>query len=285
LSKQSGHFLVAVFLFAASLIQLRPFADTLMEMNMKTYIVRKIGLNRGLPRVYLDVKSLCDSGFEPGKTYVRQINREKMRLTLTIQANGSHVVSKKDVKGSIVPIIDINSSEALSMFEGLSVVRIVVAENVIHILPVASEVKRQKRLTDLKANLDKGVATTAGFSFGGGVLDHAAHAGLQAAGIGAELKLANEIDEDLLNHAMEHNDIWRSDTIAIAAPMQELCADDAAMQRLPTVNVLAAGIPCSGASRAGKSKRKLAIMEDHPLVGHLITSAIMLINRLQRLSL
>jgi DNA (cytosine-5)-methyltransferase 1 len=53
------------------------------------------------------------------------------------------------------------------------------------------------------------------------------------------------------------------------------------MSRLKPVDLLAMGIPCSGASRAGVSKRKLAIMEDHPEVGHLVASAIMIINRIQ----
>jgi DNA (cytosine-5)-methyltransferase 1 len=45
------------------------------------------------------------------------------------------------------------------------------------------------------------------------------------------------------------------------------------------VDIFCGGIPCSGASRAGKSKRGLSMMEDHPVVGHLVASALMLITR------
>jgi len=248
--------------------------------DMKRYIVRQIGAHRNAPRVYLDIDALADVGFAPGKTYVRDINETKKRITLSTQENGTHVVSKKDVQGRQVPVIDINSTQVLKMFEGMQTVRIVMMKNKIHILPIATEVKRAQRLADLKTNLDAGEVTTAGISFGGGVLDHAEHAGFAEAGIHAKLAIANEIDEDLLNHAIAHNDIWQADTIGIAAPMQELVADEAAMSRLPTVNIFAAGIPCSGASLAGKSKGKLSMMEDHPHVGGLIASAIMVINRI-----
>jgi DNA (cytosine-5)-methyltransferase 1 len=63
--------------------------------------------------------------------------------------------------------------------------------------------------------------------------------------------------------------------------MQEVAADDWLLSRLPRVEILEAGLPCSGASRAGIAKRHLAKMEDHPHVGHLVASAILLIARLQ----
>jgi DNA (cytosine-5)-methyltransferase 1 len=252
-----------------------------LKMKMKRYIVRKLGDHRGSPRVYLEIDAMSAAGFAPGKTYTRSVDMDKRRLTLTTQPNGDYVVCKKEKQGKQLPVIDINSAHALRMFEGMDAVRIVVLQDEIHILPIASELARIKRLERLKANLDKGMVTTAGISFGGGVLDHAAHSGFQDAGINAELVMANEIDEQLLEHAIEHNDIWQSQTLGVAAPMQELAMDDAAMARLPQADAICLGIPCSGASRAGKSKNKLEFMEQHASVGGLISSAIMLINRIQ----
>ncbi len=256
------------------------FAVTQMEIRMQRYIVRKLGSHRGSPRVYLDIDVMLVTGFLPGKTYSRTVDPEKKRLTLTAEANGAYVVCKKEKGGKELPVIDINSSEALGMFEGLEAIRIIFEAGRIHILPIASEMKRVDRLKRLATNMDAGVIKTAGFSFGGGVLDHAAHCGLNEAGLGSTLAMANEIDESLLDHAGQHNDIWRSETVGIAAPMQELVQDEAAMQRLPHVDIFCGGIPCSGASQAGKSKRGLVMMENHPDVGHLIASAIMLINRM-----
>jgi DNA (cytosine-5)-methyltransferase 1 len=252
-----------------------------MTTQLKGYVVRSITECKGSPRIYLDISAMADAGFEPGKTYVRDVDDKNPRITLVVQKNGTHVVSRKEKGNKVQPIIDVNNIELLKPFAGMKAVRIVVQPNKIHILPLASETKRLKRLQSLRENLEQGEITTGGISFGGGVLDHAGHAGLADAGIRARLVMANEIDADLLTHACEHNEIWNKDTVGLAAPMQELAQDDWAMARLPRQNLLTLGIPCSGSSQAGKSKRKLAMMECHPHVGGLIAPAIMIINQTQ----
>lgn len=250
-------------------------------MSLISYIVRKIGQNKGRPRVWLEMASMSLAGFTPGKTYSREVDAASKRITLTVKPNAAYLVSKKEKGGKTLPVIDISSSELLSSFEGMEAVRVVIEEGKIHILPLASEVNRVSRLEKLRDHLEKGEITTAGVSFGGGVLDHAAHSGLAEAGISTKLAMANEIDEDLLNHASDKNDVWQDQTIALACPMQEMVQDAALMSRLKPVDVLAMGIPCSGASKAGKSKRGIAMMEDHPEVGHLAAAALMVINRIQ----
>ena len=63
--------------------------------------------------------------------------------------------------------------------------------------------------------------------------------------------------------------------------MQELAFDEWAMKHLPTVEILEAGLPCSGASVAGRAKRSLALAEEHPEVGHLVVSFLMVIARVK----
>jgi DNA (cytosine-5)-methyltransferase 1 len=252
-----------------------------LPMSLLSYIVRRIGLNKGRPRVYLDCSSMTGAGFVPGQNYSRTVDAASKRVVLTVTSGGQYQVCKKEKAGRSMPVIDINSTDALSPFDGMEAVRIVFEAGRILIMPLASEMNRRSRLQRLRESLGKGELKTAGVSFGGGVLDHAAHAGLNAAGLHGRLSVANEIDEDLLNHASGHNDIWRTETVGLAAPMQEVVQDAALMSHLKPVDLLSMGIPCSGASRAGVSKRKLAIMEDHPEVGHLVASAIMIINRIQ----
>ncbi len=55
--------------------------------------------------------------------------------------------------------------------------------------------------------------------------------------------------------------------------MQELAADRWAMDRMPQVHVLEMGIPCSGASVAGRAERGTECAEAHPEVGALVVSS------------
>ncbi len=59
--------------------------------------------------------------------------------------------------------------------------------------------------------------------------------------------------------------------------MQELAFDNRGLASIPRVDILEAGIPCSGHSRAGKAKRGLAQAEAHPEVGHLVVSALVIL--------
>lgn len=51
------------------------------------------------------------------------------------------------------------------------------------------------------------------------------------------------------------------------------------MAKLPEVNIVEAGIPCTGASLSGRSKNHLSMAEAHPDVGHLIAPFLAVIAR------
>jgi DNA (cytosine-5)-methyltransferase 1 len=59
--------------------------------------------------------------------------------------------------------------------------------------------------------------------------------------------------------------------------MQELAFDESAMRHIPKSDVMEAGLPCSGASVAGRAKRGTPKPEDHPEVGHLVVAALVII--------
>jgi len=247
--------------------------------GLNRYLVREIGQHRGSPRIYLETQALASAGFVPGATYDRTVNNN--RITLTVQEGGPFKVSKKEKRGSTLPVIDINSREALSPLDGLKAVRMVIQEGVIHIMPTASEANAKRRLERLKNHIESGKIVSASLSHGGGILDHAAHAGLADAGLDASLAFANEIDGDLLEHSAENNEVWSPGSMGIGAPMQEMVQDEWLLSKLPPVDILAVGIPCSGASRAGVSKRGLEMMENHPEVGHLVASFLMVVQKTQ----
>lgn len=242
--------------------------------------IKNIGEKRGAPYIYFDGLQAIRAGFAPGQRYDLRI--QDQAVVLTVNDDGSRTVSSRKSKEGEMPVIDINSKELLSLFDGMKRIRVVVRDDQIFLLPLASEVKKKERLNRIVDKMSNGeTIQMASLSHGGGILSHAIHQGLTDAGIDADLAFANEIREDLLVHALEHNDSWSENTAALSMPMQEMAQDDWLMKHLPKVDILEVGIPCSGASKAGKAKRGLAKMEDHPEVGHLAFSALMIMNRIQ----
>lgn len=248
---------------------------------MNSYIVRSIGMNRGAKRIYLDGPILCRSPFLPGAAFSVEACPEKMTLTLVCCDSGSRVVSRKRRPGrsDVVPVIDINSNALLSALGAVSVVRIVISANAITISPLASELARLARLDSLRVAVGEGRLSVGSIAHGIGVMSYTAHEGLKRANLDAELQVAVEIDSDWIGQAIEHNPVWTSSTVAVASPMQEFAQDRASHSFRP--HLVELGIPCSGASRAGKAKRGHKRMEAHPEVGALVVPALMLLQAWQ----
>lgn len=245
---------------------------------MDGYYIKKIGQNRGAPRVWLEGSQTERAGFAAGQRF--DIDVQGQMVVLQANPDGSRVVSGKKVGDRNNPIIDINSKELLAMFDGMAAIRIVVKKDQIYLMPLASEVKKRERFQRLREKLENGDELTIGsLSHGGGILSHAIHSGLKIAGIDSRLAFANEIRGELLEHASIHNDAWSDDTQILAAPMQELAFDDRGVASIPKVEILEMGLPCSGASRAGRSKRGLVHPEAHPDVGHLVVSALVIVSK------
>lgn len=245
---------------------------------LRGYYVKKIGKNRDAPRVWLEGSQAAAAGFVPGTRF--DIKVEGRTVVLTVNKDGSRVVSGKQIGERTNPVIDINSRELLAIFDGMAAIRVAAKDGQIYLLPLASELKKQERFRRLREKLESGEPLAMGsLSHGGGILSHAIHAGMAAAGVETKMAFANEIREELLEHARIHNDAWSEDTVPYAAPMQELAFDERGLASIPRVEVLEAGIPCSGHSRSGKSKRGLDNPDGHPLVGHLVVSALVIVSK------
>jgi DNA (cytosine-5)-methyltransferase 1 len=245
---------------------------------MQTYQIAKIGSNRGIPRIWMEGRRIAKAGFGPGQRY--EVAVKGARITLTVLANGSRVVSSRKRGDEELPIIDLNSQELLRLFEGMESVRIVMRENEIHLLPTASAMREQDRMRRLKEKLSAGEPLSIGsLTHGGGVMSLAVHTGFDAAGVPAELAFANDIRDELLSQAGEKNPAWSERTQYLATPLQELAFDLWALDRLPKVDLLEAGLACSAASVAGRARRGLSHPEEHPEVGHLVIGFLAVISR------
>lgn len=247
---------------------------------MKSYVVRAISEHKGAPRVWLDGVYPDKAGFKSGLLYTIDIDSERKKITLKVDENGTHIVSKKIKKDELIPVIDLNSKKVLSLFEGMRFVRVIFQQNVIVILSDIVEVKKSERLKRLNNKLKCGEQLSIGsLSHGGGILTHALHHGFKLSGINSCLAFANEIREELISEAEVCNDSWDENTISLAAPMQALVLDSWAMSKLPKVECLEAGLPCEAMSLAGRAKNGTAIAEAHDEVGHLVVPFIQIINQ------
>jgi len=246
---------------------------------MQAVWIKKLGFHRGRRRLWIESRKLAVAGMLPGMRY--HIEHLEHGVRLRLKPDGTHQVSRKQKGEREIPIIDINSDEWLAPLHDCDVVRIVLHADGLYVLRPASVRAQRERLERLAEQLRKGEVHTGSIAHGGGILSHACHQGLQDEGIKATLRFAVEIDETYLEQSLQANDATSSQTVALAAPLQEIVQDDWVMQHLPKVEVLEMGLPCSGASRAGKSKRGLSMMEDHPEVGHLVHAALCVIQRVQ----
>jgi DNA (cytosine-5)-methyltransferase 1 len=258
--------------------------------------ITSIGQNKGAARIWLQGNTLLRNGFEPGVKYKRVAKEGAIVITkvddtvvLTQLAAGEKIreVSGRKKNDTQIPIIDINNNEVAAMFEGLTRVKAVFLQDKIVIVPLASEIRAKARLDRAKARIAAGQPLKVGsFAHGGGVLSHALEEGLSQAGVPAKLMLANEYRDDLIDHVIERNSVWSPQTIGLCGPMQEYAYDANVLQMVSThlgddgeLDLIEAGIPCSGASVAGRAKRGLVHAEAHPEVGHLVAPFISLIAR------
>src|SRR3989338_5716746 len=108
---------------------------------MKAAEIRKIGQNKGAPRVWLEGQQPLRAGFLPGSTYMVEVVRDKNMVALKVSEKGNRVVSRKENAGKEVPVIDLNSKEVLGLFAGMEKLRVIMGDRVIYLLPLASELR------------------------------------------------------------------------------------------------------------------------------------------------
>jgi DNA (cytosine-5)-methyltransferase 1 len=234
--------------------------------------------SRGSRRVWLEGRRLEQAGFVPAARYTLSVDAAANALTLAIDPAGDRMVSRRARGGGFQPIVDIASSRALSTLDGFETLRVRFEDGRIVITPTASEARRGERTRRLRERLAAGTPLVAGsVSTGLGVLSYALHDGLREAGLDVHLAFSIEIDENYQERCAAANPVWRDETVAIAAPMQEIAFDASALAALPHVDVLEAGIPCTAHSSAGRAKKRLAIPEDDPNAGHLVAGFLAIV--------
>lgn len=245
---------------------------------MKTYAVTSLQQHRNRPRVWLQGNRLASVGFAPAQRYTVEVDNTMRRLTLRVHPQGERNVVGKARGAKVDPVIDLNSANMLAMFDGLQSLRVIYDDNVVHIMPLATEARKAERIARAKAKLATGEPLAIGsVSTGVGALMLATHKGLEEGGVPSKLAFAVEIESDYIEQCERANPAWASDAIMVAAPMQEVAFDAWAIRRLPVCDVLEAGLPCTAASLAGRAKKGLKLPEQDPNVGHLVVGFLAIV--------
>ena len=230
---------------------------------MASLINRKIGSNKGTPRVYIDDALLEQVNIEE---YGQQCERVWMddKLIIRLCDEGKYKLSSKKKNGRQVPVLDIQTLKLAELFDESSKLRIAIKSGVIVIQAHAQDNKVQEREKRFIDSIQSGAALSLGSCFhGGGVMDRALHEGVNNAGISIDTSFVVEIDDRYLNSSIKNNShMFNSKTAFI-------CSDvaDIQLNNIPQVSILAGGIPCTGASIAGKAKNKISLAEEHETAG------------------
>ncbi len=199
-------------------------------------------------------------------------------VRISADAKGKYAVSRRLRKTHESPVVDITARAIEDVFDGVEQVRVVIKAGLLLItahLQYAKSSKREARLSARVAALRP--LNVCSLFHGGGVLDKALHAGFAKAGLSTVTRIAVELEAAYLDASLRNNpEIWDPDSIVIEGAIESVCLD----RQVPVVDLLVAGIPCTGASRAGRTKNKLKHAESHDSAGALFYSALSFIQRL-----
>ncbi len=164
-------------------------------------------------------------------------------------------MSKRTRNGRTMPIIDVSSQELAELFDGVEMLRVFIRQGTIVISAHHQHERVVERVERLFTKLENGEPLSVCSLFhGGGVLDKAIHSGLERSGINSSIAVAVEMEGKYLDASLRNNtELWDDKSIVIESPIQSVNLS----RKPPQVDLLVGGIPCTGASRAGRSKNKL----------------------------
>lgn len=240
---------------------------------MATIVINtKIGSAKGgISRIWLEGQKLLCAGVRIGQKYVLRADEQAKRFELVPGENKDEsrafTVSKRERNGVVTPLLEIRTDLIAAFFEGCEKVRVAIRNGRIVVSALLVDMKIKERVDRLKRKLaaKEKLATGSLFS-GGGVLDKALHSGLMAAGLAAFIQVGVEVESDYIDSSLRNNpELWSDESTVINSDVRDVPMSGA----VPQLELVCGGVPCTGASRAGASKNKLAFAEEHSSAGTL----------------
>lgn len=238
---------------------------------MSTVLHLTIGEARAVPRLWLEGVTLARAGLEIGAVYALDDERKlssglKLNRVDESYEGQTFLVSHRKRGGKVYPLMEIRSHRLREAFEGIEKVRVALLDG--HIVITAHHVdvnivKRTARI--LKKVRDGAALAVCSLFHGGGVLDKALHHGMRRAGVHSFVQVGAEMSERYLESSRRNNpELWGPSSIAFMGDVR-----DVDWRVLPPCDVLAGGVPCTGASLAGRAKNQLSAAEEHEAAGAL----------------
>ncbi len=246
---------------------------------MITLINTHLGENRGVARVWLEGRKLAPH-FEPGQKLAVTIChvQKKVRVVVSEGGEANLSVSRREKYGKILPLIEIKNAELSKLYAPGMLLRVVVKHGEVLIEAHGHTDCERERLERINNKLANGepLAIASLFS-GGGIIDAAIHEGLSSSGVKSYTKFAIEREPGYLD-AMVGNqpELFRTDSIIIESAIERV-----QLRNPPKCELVIAGIPCTGASKAGKTKNKISAAEFHDDAGACFFYALQIIGACQ----
>lgn len=224
---------------------------------MNTVINTKVSENRGKPRIWIEGKKIAHS-FEPGDHYSLEQDVANKRITLRSDPKGQYKVSVRNRNNRSWPLIELRGENVSSVFEVAMSLRIVVRNGLVTIEIHGSKRKTAQRVSDFLRKLLKKEPIEIGSVFTGlGVLDRAIHQGLADCGIESYTKFVVERESKYVEACLyNQSDLFRKNSTIVHSSIE-----DVEFTGEMTLDVLLGSLPCTGASIAGKTKKKLQAAE------------------------
>lgn len=200
-------------------------------------------------------------------------------VELIIDENGQFKVSgrnKHNPNKPTKPLIDHSSDVLAEHFEEGQPIRIEIHDNCIKIRVHHMESAIQRREARAFRKIANGLPFDVCSLFhGGGFLDLACHNGFKRSNIATRLALVNEIQPQYLEASLSNNaEMFDKNTMLLEGDISTFSVENNKTE----VDGLIAGIPCTGASKGGKSKLSLTHAEDHPDAGVMFYSLLRFID-------
>ena len=253
-----------------------------MIFSQVSYI--KVGKGKsGDKRLWMEGKRMAFSGFEKGKQYKTLLNVQSRSIDLVLDDKGDKKVSGRQRYGKVNPIIDLCSSSITHYVDevlgGVDRVRVVFMRHRIRISVHHQDQLRLDREAQTRTNLVQGILSEATLCVGGGISSWALHQGFEDVGLHAISEFVVDMEGKYLQNAMDNNPYITDDTVIYEASLEEMEPQLVKeSMRQNSLDVLNVSLPCTGHSKAGKSKNKITHAEEHSSAG---TSIVGLLNIIQ----